>query len=88
MKKRYEQGCTGQPQEFYSKCGELLKIHHNYQQPYNRKTRWNQRRPGNGRYPGFGLIRYHGPDHISMISRHGTRFFGSVDEVYKFLENL
>jgi hypothetical protein len=25
--------------------------------PFSKKTRWNNRNPGNGRYPGHGIVR-------------------------------
>jgi len=75
-------------QEFYTKCGELLHIEHEYHIPYARKTRWNARILGNGRYPSFGVIRYLNDDHIMVMSRKGTRLFETVEEVYNFIKDI
>jgi len=48
-------------QGFYQACAALLGAEHDYRAfPYRRPTRWNNRTPGNGRFPGFGLIRLFG----------------------------
>lgn len=70
--------------EFYTRCGELLGIEHNYNVPVPRRNRWNTRRLGNGRYPGFGLIHCYGTT-VRVISRHGTRMFSSYEAVYEYL---
>ena len=38
--------------------------------PYTKKTRWNNRSPGNGRFKNFGLARFYSPDivHIAIYS--------------------
>jgi len=64
-------------EEFYLRCAELLGTRYDctgLTDSY--RTRWNNRRPGNGRFPGFGIIRLHGDDvHVSLrhpvsVSRH------------------
>lgn len=75
-------------QEFYAKCGELLHKDHTYRPPNFRRTRWNNRKPGNGRYEGFGLIRYHNETQIYIVSRKGTKMFKSENEVYEFLRTV
>jgi hypothetical protein len=66
-------------EEFYRRCAELLGTRYDctgLTDAY--RTRWNNRRPGHGRFPGFGIIRLHGDDvHVSLrhpvsISRHFT----------------
>ena len=44
---------------FYTVVAELLECAgHSYQKfPYSKRTRWNNRAAGNGRYPGFGIVR-------------------------------
>ena len=47
--------------EFYDECGKLLGVGHQGQPfPYYKRTRWNNRAPGQGRYPGRGIIRVYG----------------------------
>jgi len=71
-------------QEFYTRCGEILDIAHCWNTPVPRRTRWNNRVVGNGRFPGYGLIRCYGKD-IMVTSKAGTRMFATVDDVYEFL---
>jgi hypothetical protein len=69
---------------FYAQCGEILGIEHEWSDPVPRRTRWNTRLLGNGRFPGFGLIRCFG--HVIMVtSRRGTKQFKSTDSVYTYL---
>lgn len=69
---------------FYARCGEILGIAHEWNDPVPRRTRWNTRLIGNGRFPGYGLIRCY-TSGIMITSRNGTRMFDSVDEVYDYL---
>jgi len=70
---------------FYNKCSEILGIPHEYHDPVSRRTRWNTRFAGNGKFPGYGLIQCFGSC-VRIISReHGTKMFYSYDEVYDFL---
>lgn len=75
-------------EEFYRRCAELLGTRYDctgLSAPY--RTRWNNRSPGHGRFPGFGLIRLHGDDvHVSL--RHPVsmnRHFGSRREALEWL---
>lgn len=73
---------------FYEKCSEFLQIDHDYHDPVKRRTRWNTRLKGNGRYPGFGLIQCFGSC-IRIVSRkEGTKIFKTYEEVYDYLEKL
>ncbi len=74
-------------QEFYTKCGEILNIEHVYAEPVRRRNRWNTRRLGNGRYPGFGLIRCYGTT-VMVISKNGSRVYKTYEEVYDYLRQL
>jgi hypothetical protein len=40
-------------------CGDP-GLNRDFQRRTTNKTRWNMRGPGNGRFPGFGLIRAFG----------------------------
>ena len=53
-------------QDFYLAVAQMLNCNgHVYRQfPFRRRTRWNNRAAGNGRYPGHGLVRYFGPSHV------------------------
>ena len=45
-------------QEFYQAVADLLRTQYNYSPfPYSKRSRWNNRHAGNGRYPGHGLVR-------------------------------
>jgi hypothetical protein len=72
---------------FYERCGEILGIEHIYTVPVPRRNRWNNRRLGNGRYPGFGLIHCFG-NGARVISHNGTRMFNSYDEVYEYISRI
>lgn len=71
-------------QAFYERCAQILGIEHVYNVPVPRRNRWNTRRLGNGRYPGFGLVQCFG-DGARVMSKHGTRMFKTYDEVYEYL---
>lgn len=71
--------------EFYAKCAEILKINHDFTEPVRRRNRWNTRRLGNGRFPGFGLVQCFGSS-VRVMSKHGTKIFYTYDEVYSYLQ--
>lgn len=73
--------------KFYDTCAEILCVPHEFSEPVRRRTRWNTRKLGNGRYPGFGLVQCFG-SHIRVISKHGTRMFNDYDQVYEYLEKM
>jgi hypothetical protein len=70
---------------FYARCAQILDIEHVWNEPVPRRTRWNTRRLGNGRYPGFGLIQCYGTT-VRVVSRRGTRMFDSYEAVYEYLQ--
>jgi len=64
-------------EEFYRRCAELLGTRYDCTgTAVSYRTRWNNRSPGHGRFPGYGIIRLHGNDvHVSLrhpvsVSRH------------------
>ena len=78
---------------FYHKCAELLGVEYDCQPfpwTHSNRTRWNNRAPGSGRYPGYGIIRKFGNQiHVALskpISHHGI--YDSEEEVFTFLQNL
>jgi len=79
-------------EDFYRECARLLDAVHTYRPWIGRPpNRWNNRHPGNGRFPGFGTIRLYAPNHIH-VSLHQpvslNRTCRSVDEVYDLLHRL
>lgn len=63
--------------EFYRQCAEILDTRYDCTgMASQHRTRWNNRSPGHGRFPGYGLIRLHGEDvHVSLrnpinVTRH------------------
>jgi hypothetical protein len=61
-------------------------------QPFThyKRTRWNNRTPGSGRYQGYGTIRVFG-DYIHVALRYPIDHHGiyqSKEEVFDFLKNL
>lgn len=75
-------------QEFYARCAEILNIEHEYNTPVPKRNRWNTRRTGNGRYPGFGLIRCYGNGALVTSRKHGSRMFTDYESVYEYLAAL
>ncbi len=56
-------------ERFYHECAELLDCaEHVYKKfPYRKRTRWNNRTAGNGRFVGHGLIRVFAPNTIAVF---------------------
>jgi hypothetical protein len=73
---------------FYAQCSEILGIEHEWNDPVPRRTRWNTRLPGNGRFKGFGLIRCYDKQIMVTSRQQGTKMFASADAVYEFLKGL
>lgn len=76
---------------FYKRCAELLCVPDTYSAfPYRKRTRWNNRAPGNGRFEGFGLIRLFG-NSVHMMLKHPyavNRFFPSKETALLYLEEM
>jgi len=73
--------------EFYGRCSDILNIERDYHDPVRRRTRWNNRNLGNGRYPGFGLVQCFGST-IRVVSKRGTKVFQTYEEVYEYLKKM
>jgi len=81
-------------ERFYQDVSDLLGIESNYEyNPYTRggtyRTRWNNRAPGNGRFEGYGLIRFFGPNviHVALNNPvHMNRIFESKADVLAALK--
>lgn len=75
-------------EEFYRKVSEILDSETTYHVPYARRTRWNARRLGNGRFKGFGLVQCFGDENVRVVSKKGTKYFKSYSDVYVYLNGL
>ena len=78
-------------EDFYHKCAEILGVEYDGEPfQYRYRTRWNNRKPGSGRYPGYGIIRKFGSQiHVALtkpVQHHGI--YNSEEEVFTFLRNL
>jgi hypothetical protein len=75
---------------FYARCAEILGVPHTYRPWVGRPpNRWNNRRPGNGRFEGVGLIRMFSPTCIQVCLRDPA-FSGllrSPEAVYALLRD-
>ena len=71
-------------EDFYHAVATLLQCEaHSYQAfPYGRRTRWNNRKPGAGRFPGHGLVRVYGPAtiHVHLTTPPVQGLFHSTDD--------
>jgi hypothetical protein len=72
---------------FYDTVSSILNIEHAFHDPVRRRTRWNARFKGNGRYPSFGLVQCFGSS-VRVVSRHGTKIFYSYEETYDYLKKV
>jgi len=77
---------------FYRECARLLGVIHTYRPWIGRPpNRWNNRHPGNGRFPGFGTIRMDAPNHIHVALRQPVavnKVCRSMSEVFQVLRRL
>lgn len=69
---------------FYKRCADILNIPHTYNAPV-RRNRWTNRRLGNGRFPGFGLIRCYGTS-VMITTRAKTVWLPSFEAAIDYLE--
>ena len=53
-------------EEFYQRVADLLHVEYTFLNISKRRTRWGPREPGNGRFPGHGLVQWFGPDCIKV----------------------
>jgi hypothetical protein len=55
-------------EKFYQDVADLLGVENNFEvNPYKFwRTRWNNRKAGNGRYEGHGFVRYFAPTLIHV----------------------
>lgn len=74
-------------EEFYETCSSILGVPHVFHDPVARRTRWNTRFLGNGRYPSFGLVQCFGSS-VRVVSKHGTKVFKTYEETYDYLRKV
>lgn len=78
-------------EEFYEACAQLLGTKYECEKfKYHKRTRWNNRAPGSGRFPGYGLIRRFGSQ-IQVSLRHPvnhTQIYDTTEEVFDFLRSI
>lgn len=81
-------------EKFYCEVAEILGLESPFEtNPYKYyRTRWNNRKPGNGRFEGYGLVRYFGPNLVHVVLQKPKKInetFTSTSEALKFLkENI
>lgn len=76
--------------EFYAECAALLHTTDECEAfPYYRRNRWNNRKPGRGRFPDHGLIRAFG-NHVQIALRNpqANGSFTSFEEALAFLREV
>lgn len=78
--------------EFYLRCAEIVGVETvlTERSKYYRRNRWNNRKPGNGRFPGVGIIRVFGSQvHVALTKPETIqRIFMSKEESLAFLETV
>lgn len=76
---------------FYEKCAEIMGTTYDGKVfPWSSRTRWNDRVPGSGRFPGFGIIRCFGGN-IQVALRFPVnhhKIYKTEKEVLDFLSSL
>ena len=74
-------------QKFYDECAHILGRAPNYKKfPFRKRTRWNNRTAGNGRFADLGIIRRFGSQSFHVSLRHTTtKHFRDAEQVYEFL---
>ena len=71
--------------EFYEKCAEILgQEFQSTPFEHYKRTRWNNRKPGNGRFKGFGLIRIYG-NMVHISNRKVNKLFNSKELALEWL---
>jgi hypothetical protein len=79
-------------EDFYRACADVIGAAHQFTPwAYDRPDRWNNRDAGNGRFPGFGIIRLFSPNLVQVSLRRPVAFratFRSTDEALTALREL
>lgn len=77
-------------EEFYVECERILGVpHEGAPFPFYKRTRWNNRVAGRGRYPGKGIIRCFGSQvHIALTQPTFTAICSSKADALNTLNSL
>jgi len=77
-------------EDFYNKCAIILETTHEYTKfPDKYRTRWNNRKPGSGRFPDRGIIRCFGSQvHIALNNPTCYKICDTKDEALELLNTL
>ena len=73
--------------EFYDTVSYILG-RGEYVEPLPYIRRWGQRAPGNGRYEGFGLVRWFSEKQIHIIGVGINKTFNNPEDAIRFIKNL
>jgi len=79
-------------EEFYTKVAGILETTYDCK-PFpwtaSNRTRWNNRAPGSGRYPGYGLIRCFGETvHVALHEPLISKSFETKEKALTFLVDI
>ena len=66
----------------------LGTVHEGQPFPHYKRTRWNNRSAGQGRFPNKGTIRVFGNDVHVALRNPNVSFVGTKDEVLELLRGL
>lgn len=76
---------------FYEEVAAILGVNFvDNSFPWYKRTRWNNRSPGNGRYEGYGIVRKFG-DKVHVALRHPVvchQIFDSEQKALDFLRAI
>lgn len=78
-------------QAFYEECIAILGSAQEYRKfPYSKRTRWNNRTAGNGRFEGYGIVRMYSPSiiHISFRNPKINLVCKSAEEAFSILRGV
>lgn len=74
-------------EEFWMLCDSITGIETQKPTKPFRRSRWNNRQPGAGRYPDVGLIRYFSENLIHISTKTGNHVFNSPENALEFLQS-
>ena len=77
-------------EEFYAECAALLGAdHEGHPFPYRKRTRWNNRIPGRGRFKNAGLIRIFGNQiHVALTKPRIMGIYDSKDVALRAIRGM
>lgn len=77
-------------EEFYERVAGLLGTTYDCEAfPHAYRTRWNNRKPGGGRFEGYGIIRAFGDTvQIALYNPPITKICSSFDEALGVIEHI